>query len=318
MALLDRYLNAVRNHLPAAQQDDIVAELADDLRARFDERAAELGRPLTEADEAELLKPFGRPLLLAARYRPRHYLIGPNLFPYYWATLKFALGVAVIVFAAVTITLAVAGRPLEQVFDVLGQGTFNALLSVFTWVTLVFALVDVAAAQAKKWDEWDPRSLPRGTQPASPRSRVEVALDLVFSAAFATVWAATPHSEWLRTLANSPLELGPAWATFYVPVLVVVIASMAAKAVTLVRPDLATFRFVASLVTTVAGVGILMLLLGAGDLLVPAGPDARAEALVRVANQGLRVSFVVAIVINVITTALDARRYLQGRHARFS
>jgi hypothetical protein len=138
---------------------------------------------------------------------------------------------------AITVTLAVAGRPVGHVADVLWKGTFDALLSVFTWVTLVFALADVAAERAKTWDDWDPRSLPRETHPASPRSRFEVVLDLVFSAAFVTVWAAAPYSQWLRTLANSGLELAPAWSTFYLPVLVVVIASMSAKAVTLMRPD---------------------------------------------------------------------------------
>jgi hypothetical protein len=59
MGLLERYLHAVRGYLPAATQDDIVAELGDDLRARFEERAAALGRPLTEDEEAELLRPYG-------------------------------------------------------------------------------------------------------------------------------------------------------------------------------------------------------------------------------------------------------------------
>ena len=318
MSLLDRYLNAVRNHLPAAQQDDIVAELGDDLRARFEERAAELGRPLTEADEAELLKPFGRPLLLAARYKPRQYLIGPNLLPYYWTTLKFALAIAFVVFMAISLTFVLAGRPIGDFFELLWKGTFNAALSVFTWVTLVFALIEQVAGRVKAWDHWDPRSLPRETRPASPVSRFEVALDLVFSAAFVAVWASVPHSQWLRTLAHSGLELAPAWSSFYLPVLVVVLVSMAAKAVTLVRPDLATFRFVANLATTTAGLVVLAMLLGAGDLVVPGTSDPRVETLARVMNMALRVSFVVAIVINAVTTALDTQRYLRNRHVRFA
>ena len=54
MELLDRYLNAVRFWLPAAQQDDIIAELGDDIRSQIEEREATLGRKLDDDD----LRPF--------------------------------------------------------------------------------------------------------------------------------------------------------------------------------------------------------------------------------------------------------------------
>ena len=44
MELLDRYLQAVRFWLPRKQQDDIIAELGDDLRSQIEEREASLGR----------------------------------------------------------------------------------------------------------------------------------------------------------------------------------------------------------------------------------------------------------------------------------
>ena len=31
---------------------------------------------------------MGRPMLVAARYLPQQYLIGPGMFPIYWYTLK--------------------------------------------------------------------------------------------------------------------------------------------------------------------------------------------------------------------------------------
>jgi len=312
MSLLDRYLAAVRNHLPAAQQDDIIAELGEDLRARLDERAAELGRPLTEDEEAELLQPYGRPLLLAARYRPQQHLIGPNVFPYYWATLKLALAVVLVVCLAVVVTLAVAGRP-ERGIEILWKTPANAALSVFTWVTLAFALIEAAAGRVRAWERWDPRTLPPATLPAPRPSRFETGLDLVLSTAFVVWWAGMPHFTFLRTLANSGIEMAPAWSAFYLPVLVVAIASVAAKAVVLVRPDAQAFRFVTGLVTTAAGMVILMLLLRAGDLVVFSVPDRQAEPLARVVNMALRVSFVVAIVVSAVTTALDTRRYLRAR-----
>lgn len=44
MDLIDRYLVAVRRHLPRPQQDDIVSELSDSLRSEAEDRARELGR----------------------------------------------------------------------------------------------------------------------------------------------------------------------------------------------------------------------------------------------------------------------------------
>lgn len=55
MDLFERYLHAVKTHLPAGQQDDVVAELAEDLRPRIDDRQAELGRPLTADAVAGIL-----------------------------------------------------------------------------------------------------------------------------------------------------------------------------------------------------------------------------------------------------------------------
>ena len=56
MDLIERYLHAVKSHLPLKQQEDVVAELADDLRSRIDDRESELGRPLDEAEVVAILK----------------------------------------------------------------------------------------------------------------------------------------------------------------------------------------------------------------------------------------------------------------------
>src|SRR5579864_2924956 len=83
MDLLDRYLQAVRFWLPRAQQDDIVAELSEDLRSQIEEQEAKLGHKLNRYEMASLLKQRGRPSVVASRYLPQGYLIGPTLFPIY-------------------------------------------------------------------------------------------------------------------------------------------------------------------------------------------------------------------------------------------
>ena len=86
MTLVDRYLRAVRDYLPRGQQDDIINELSDNLQSRIEDEAAARGRPLSETEEAAILKEFGHPMAVAARYRGDERsvtfggrLIGPEL-----------------------------------------------------------------------------------------------------------------------------------------------------------------------------------------------------------------------------------------------
>ena len=78
MALLDRYLLAVRLFLPRAQQKDIIRELSEDIRSGIEDKEGSLGRPLTEAEQEAVIKQFGHPALLAGRYGPRqHWYCSP-------------------------------------------------------------------------------------------------------------------------------------------------------------------------------------------------------------------------------------------------
>ena len=51
MTLIDRYVAAVRDHLPRTGQDDIINELADSLQSRMEDEEAARGRPLAEDEE---------------------------------------------------------------------------------------------------------------------------------------------------------------------------------------------------------------------------------------------------------------------------
>ncbi len=68
MELLDRYLEAVKKHLPWQRQDDIIAELRANLEAQLEEKEAALGRPLTQAEVEAWLKQLGSPMQMAAPY----------------------------------------------------------------------------------------------------------------------------------------------------------------------------------------------------------------------------------------------------------
>ena len=78
MDLLERYLQSIRTFLPRKAQDDILRELSENILSQMEEKEAELGRPLTEAEQEEVIKQHGHPIVVAARYGRRQYLIGPR------------------------------------------------------------------------------------------------------------------------------------------------------------------------------------------------------------------------------------------------
>src|SRR5882672_981392 len=102
MDLLDRYLQAVKKHLPWKGQDDIIAELRANLEAQLEDKQAELGRPLTIAEVEAWLKQMGPPMHVAARYQPQQSLIGPAVFPTYWFVLRTACFWAVVISSVVS------------------------------------------------------------------------------------------------------------------------------------------------------------------------------------------------------------------------
>ena len=93
MDLLERYLQAVRFFLPRQQQDDIVRELSENLVSEMEDQREARGRPLTEDEEADILRRHGHPMLVAGRYQSRQQLIGSAFFPIYVFALKLGLGV---------------------------------------------------------------------------------------------------------------------------------------------------------------------------------------------------------------------------------
>ena len=98
MTLTEKYLKAVAAQLPAAGREDVIAELRDALMSRMEDREAELGRPLTEAEEEAVLREMGHPLAVAARFGAGpHHVVGPELYPWWLFGVKTALTVLAVI-----------------------------------------------------------------------------------------------------------------------------------------------------------------------------------------------------------------------------
>ena len=161
MDLIERYLKAVGAQLPAAGREDILAELRDLLMSRVEEREAELGRPLTEAEVEAVLREVGHPLTVAARYGagPQH-VVGPELYPWWLFGVKTALTVLVLITAVGAVARILFGG--AEVGQAIGQafaGLFSSGLTVVGLATLAGFIIERQKVKPAFLTEWRAKDL---------------------------------------------------------------------------------------------------------------------------------------------------------------
>jgi len=240
--LIERYLQNVRLSLPAARREDIIRELAEDIRTQVADREEELGRALSEDEQEALLKHFGHPLALATRYGPQRHVIGPALFPVYWMTLKIALGGALAVNVAIAIAWLATGSPAGRAVGHLVTFPFTIGVATFGWVTLVFALLDLNLPRLLEhaWADLKVVALPR---PEGKGRRWTLLAEIVGSSIFLIWWLAIPRSPVLLFgPAAAFLAPAPIFHQLYVPITAIWLASLVVLWAVLLRPDWARVR----------------------------------------------------------------------------
>ena len=267
MELLDRYLQAVKKHLPWDRQEDIIAELKANLESQLEDKESELGRPLTKVEAEAWLKEMGLPIQVAARYLPQRYLIGPAVFPMYWYVLKLACFWSLIIFMLVSAVQTFAGSTASDI-EFLGvviripgisMTTFleilfrmpGVLIAVAAWVTLIFAAIEfgithnppICGPLAGAASDWSPATLPPVDRNAKnkPRSFVQAAAEVIFGFLFLVWLVLVPGHPWLLmgpgaiALHASPFRLAPVWIQFYWWVLALNVLQLAWNCVDLAR-----------------------------------------------------------------------------------
>ncbi|MFB3923962.1 MAG: hypothetical protein ACE145_19750 [Terriglobia bacterium] len=168
MDLIDRYVHQVGEHLPAEMRADVEAELRSLLLDMVEERARATGKAAERDLVTRVLREFGSPEEVAARYAPpSQHLIGPRLFPIY----RKAVGIICLVFAALLVAFFVAGvvKSLQKPEEAVTLGTalgalaklFHAAIYNFGLLTLVFAIVErVQRRRELTGKMWNPAKLP--------------------------------------------------------------------------------------------------------------------------------------------------------------
>lgn len=319
MDLIERYLYAVKGHLPLKLQEDVVTELADDLRSRVEDREAELGRPVTEGEVAAILKGLGRPMVLASRYGTRQTLVGPALLPYYWKVLKVSLGIALLVHAIVAVVLLVAGRTPGESLRGLVTFPFVAAPTLVGWMTLVFMVLERQVTNPAAVDSWNPATLPAVPRDGQAPSRVPIVGELVMLGAVMAWWLLVPaHPVLLLGPAAAFLEPGPGWDATYLPVAALMGLGIAAHVAALVKPALRLPGRLAAHVLALAGIALIA---STGDLLVPSIAGRTPESLARltgIIDKGVKLAAGVGALITLIEMGRDLWRLRQARQPRLA
>lgn len=320
MDMLDRYLGAVRSYLPKslsrAQQNDIIAELEENLRARMDDREAELGHPLSGDEENAILQRHGHPMLVAGRYQANQgrvafgrELIGPALFPVYLRTLWIVLAVSLAIYAVVVTVLALTGNPLT-VGGVLTSVIMQAAIQ-FVALTAIFTV----ANQYLPAMRWDARSLPAPRPPQAPErqgervSRLESLAEIVGIAVMVGwLWFAYNQPFLLFGPALENYRLAPVWQQAALPTLLVLGISVARAVVNLFRPEWVRLKRVVSVLADIAALGIVLFLLRA-DTWVTLANGAAAPGS---ANEFVYYGLLITSAGFVVGIAVDAWKLIRG------
>jgi len=283
MDLIDRYLAAVRRHLPRKLQDDVIQELSDNLRSEAEELEQEAGRALTADEQSALLKKQGHPWLMASRYLPQQQLIGPALFPYYRQALIIVLFWIVLPITIVVSAIAAiySDHPAQAWAHGLGAA-WNGAIYAIGIVTIVFAVLERERVRFTALDKWDPSWLPTApTGRTVPRG--ESVAGLVFGLFFLMWWLDLIHAPAITSWDGESVRFAPAaiWTTLSYPVLFSLSAACAIHVVDLIRPWRTIAVSLLDLALGIYNVIVVAIALRAGHFVEVIGDPARADKLTR-------------------------------------
>ncbi len=186
--IVDRYLAAVSDLLPARLRKDTVTEIHSLIQDALDDRSKAEGRVPDDEMMVAVLKEFGSPEKIVAPYLPEKYLIGPRLYPTFILVLKIALPIIAVLMLVVTWIGAnpFAGMTTSEFFTDLIKSLANTLsvvVQAFGNIVLIFAILQWAIPEFRvtpKDKDWDPHSLKAISKPDKIK-RGDLIAEIVFT-----------------------------------------------------------------------------------------------------------------------------------------
>lgn len=308
MDLLDRYLAAVGRDLPDAQRADVTAELRDELLSMGEEAESRRGRPQTEAEVEAMLIAFGHPLQVAGRFRRTQHLIGPEVFPFWWAWMRASLAIVAGIYVSLAVVSVLGGEAAEAVTDRATPSLSFALIFTFGVVTLIAAGVERWGKPALR-ARWKPQELPplHGKTP----TRFEMTIELAMSLVFLAWWVGLIHfRDWLPVYPIG-LELAPVWAAWFWPILGYSVFEATTNLAALIWPGRVRLYRKLSIVRSLAGAAILGGVLRSGHFVAVSATWDLPPVVQTNFDRGFAIGIGVTILVFLGRAAIDAWRLRQ-------
>ena len=297
MKLLKQYLKTVKCYLPPGQKDDIINELWENLLSRMEEAEAELGRPLTELEQAAILREHGEPMVVAGRYGANYrcvtfgrQLIGPALYPVYIWILWLHWGVTFLIHIYMAIFKGSLG------IGALSKGIGSFLIAAFCQfiaVTIVFIILDIYHRKSLQFRCFQLEHI-------NPIPRWQSAFGLILWSIYSCYWALILYFPSLILGNIAGLKLAPAWNDFYWPILLLLLAGAAQRAVNLVFPAWNWMQPSVRLIINILSLVMLYFLLDVHSFVLVDNTAAvmpEAERLASIINGGIRAALLIGFSI---------------------
>lgn len=323
--LLERYLQSIGRQLPTKGREDTLAELRANLLAEMEEREEQSGRPPSEDEVVEILRRHGKPSMVAARYQPQQYFIGPEVFPFYWFTMRRVFP-WIILAAVVSQVVMLIYLPNPRPVGMAIWNIFAVLFYFVAWNTLAFGLIDFIRVHYPQKihlpETWDPRKLPK-VEPAEGNWLLRHPLaDLIVSVAVVLWLLAIPQYSFLLfgpgavLFHRVPLEFAPVCYTFYWTVVALNCLQIVLKVIAMSARAL-PWRKWRKIAEQAFGLVPLFVLLQAREYIVMAKPvsDPSRYSWVAPANAAMHSGLELVAVIAILKVAWVAWRTLSSRQA---
>lgn len=250
-------------------------------------------------------------MLVASRYRPQQYLIGPVLFPAY----RLAM---IIVALCYSVPWTLTWISLE-IFDPFYRSHFGAgatrvwgnflgtILGALGAVTLIFVLLERLQPNLKFLKDWNPRDLPAVRDP-NRIPRLNSSIDLAVNLVFAVWWVTDMWSTTVFDRGGVRVVLAPVWKVFLWAFLLIAVANIVLAIANLSRPYWTWLRASIQLVLACANAVAFCALCKASllaQIVVPNLAPARAAQIVNAINTNASKSFPFAVAACAIIVLLS-------------
>lgn len=163
MDLLERYLAAVQQELPADKQQDVIRELKANILDQLDALQEQAAGQSDEQRLQQVLQELGPPKQMAHQFHPPQPLIRAELMPLFRYTLFMVLGIILLINVVQSSLLWLGNEQMGLLLMLkhLSGGFIRDAMLAFTAITLSFWLMGQQQTQScRSQRTWDPMQLP--------------------------------------------------------------------------------------------------------------------------------------------------------------